>query len=574
MKLISELHTLVKVGDATTRHNMSVFPLFAGWAQKSHVYVPFGVAHSKGLVSITEVSQGGSVPTLSVRNLAPMPVLLIDGEELIGAKQNRIVNLSILIPAETTMAIPVSCVESGRWNYSSPNFVQSDRAMYARGRARKMMDVNQSMKSGSRASNQSAVWADIGARYGELDIDASPTSAMSEIFESKRASLDEYLAGVSAAEDQVGAAFAINGSLVGFELFEAADVFSYYLPKILRSYAVEALTHLGRAFVESPEKAQVNSLLSAVSEATPERFPALGYGEDVRLDAPSVTGAALVADESVVHLVGFSKKLVSDSPMGTPNRSPRPSRRTSLLIDPPPRDSGAARGRRPEQRQALRIIHNHMLLEVEGKLALIDTGSPISMGRGNLLQLEGRRWTPSQSGEGVLDIVSEHLNTPVEWLLGYDILSAHRMLIDWPNSAARIGGAIPRRTVTTSIPIETVMGVPLIDASFGGRGIRAVLDSGAALSYAPRAAVQGLTSVGTYTDFYPGIGVFETETWNVEVHVGERAIQTTVGVLPEMLQTMFGLLLGDNGWILGVDFFRNRRILLDYARHRVLDVAL
>ncbi len=431
MKLISELHKLVTVGEVVTRNNMSVFPLYSSAPRRDHVYVPFGVAQGKGLVTITEVSQGGSVPTLMVQNLAPMPILLIDGEELIGAKQNRIVNLSILIPAETSLGIPVSCVEAGRWNYSRSDFGESDRTMYARGRARKMMDVHQSMKSGSRASNQGSVWEDIASRQAELSV-ASPTSAMSDIFESKRANLNEYLEGITPGVDQVGAAFAINGAIVGFELFEAADVFAYYLHKIIRSYAVEALSNLGVGYVEVPEKNQVSTLVSAISSAAPESFSAIGYGNDVRLDAQSATGAALVADESIVHLVGFSKKLVNNEPKDH-ELTPRPSRRNSLSVNPPRTSPRTERGR-PEQRLALRIIHNHMLLEVEGKLALIDTGSPISMGRGNLLQLEGRRWTPSQSGEGVLDVVSEHLNTPVEWLLGYDILSAHRMLIDWPNS--------------------------------------------------------------------------------------------------------------------------------------------
>ena len=53
---------------------------------------------------------------------APSPVLLVDGEELIGAKQNRVLNLSILIPAKQRCVIPICCVEAGRWRAASREF--------------------------------------------------------------------------------------------------------------------------------------------------------------------------------------------------------------------------------------------------------------------------------------------------------------------------------------------------------------------------------------------------------------------------------------------------------------------
>jgi hypothetical protein len=76
------------------------------------------------------VSEAGSVPELLVKNLAPSPVLILDGEELIGAKQNRIVNLAILVAAGQTLRIPVSCVEAGRWVHRSREFAAAGRARH------------------------------------------------------------------------------------------------------------------------------------------------------------------------------------------------------------------------------------------------------------------------------------------------------------------------------------------------------------------------------------------------------------------------------------------------------------
>lgn len=59
------------------------------------------------------------------QNNAVAPLILIDGEEIIGGDQNRIINSTILIDANSEMAVPVSCTENGRWAYKS-EFKQSD----------------------------------------------------------------------------------------------------------------------------------------------------------------------------------------------------------------------------------------------------------------------------------------------------------------------------------------------------------------------------------------------------------------------------------------------------------------
>ena len=88
-------------------------------------------------IVITEVSAGGSVPELMVVNRGSTAVLLIDGEELAGAKQNRVLNTSILLAARSETRIPVSCTEQGRWSYASPAFAESGNIMAQKVRAMK-----------------------------------------------------------------------------------------------------------------------------------------------------------------------------------------------------------------------------------------------------------------------------------------------------------------------------------------------------------------------------------------------------------------------------------------------------
>ncbi len=62
-------------------------------------------------MTVSEVSEGGSVPELKVTNLTGKHVLILDGEAVAGAKQNRVLNTTILIGAGTSLVIPVSCTD-------------------------------------------------------------------------------------------------------------------------------------------------------------------------------------------------------------------------------------------------------------------------------------------------------------------------------------------------------------------------------------------------------------------------------------------------------------------------------
>jgi hypothetical protein len=96
--------------------NMAVFSIFAETGAGSR-YLSLDEAMGNSLIEITEVSESGDVPNLKVMNKAEIAILILAGEELVGAKQNRIVNATFMIGGGRTVTIPVSCVEQGRWHY-------------------------------------------------------------------------------------------------------------------------------------------------------------------------------------------------------------------------------------------------------------------------------------------------------------------------------------------------------------------------------------------------------------------------------------------------------------------------
>jgi hypothetical protein len=313
MPKLKELSPRLRVGKGIERSNLTIFPLFGEGPIEAAEYVPIGAAIGLGYARITEISEGGSVPTLALDNFGTIPVLILDGEQLIGARQNRIANLTILAPAKQVMKIPVSCVERGRWGYAtqanraSHEFTESPNVMFHEVRAQKSRDVSQAMMCmGSHVADQSSVWSHISSMAAKLG-HISRTDAMEDVYEKSRASMDEYLRDIEVADGQIGAVFAINGKPAGLELFDSTETLKTYLPKIVRSYSLNAMTdQSGTTKRNGQSQAEAQKLLDSVLELDAKSFPALGLGEDFRIESPEITGGALAQNGRVIHLAAFT----------------------------------------------------------------------------------------------------------------------------------------------------------------------------------------------------------------------------------------------------------------------------
>lgn len=302
MQAITDTLERLQPGTGTTFEGMTVFPLF-GDSPGEPDYLTLDEALAGKQARVVEVSDAGDVPNLLFENRGDKKVLLVDGDELVGAKQNRIINLTILVPAHTRIEIPVSCVEAGRWSYRSGEFASAERAMFSRARAAKAEQVTVRMRrTGTYDADQHDVWDNIAACSETLSVD-SPTGAMADIYETYEQHLDRYREAIKAQDGQVGALFAINGQIRGLEVFDSSRIFRHYLKRLVSSYAVEALVDES-ASREVPQAA-AERFLADVKLARAEKFEALGEGEDLRLSAEALAGGALIAGQRVVHLAAF-----------------------------------------------------------------------------------------------------------------------------------------------------------------------------------------------------------------------------------------------------------------------------
>lgn len=274
-------------------------------------------ALARGAAEVTEVSEAGTVPQLRLLNRGAEELFLLDGEELAGAKQNRILNLSLLVPGRTSLEIPVSCVEQGRWGRrgNRDGFAGTERVAFAKLRRRNAEAVTVSLESGGRRlGDQGAVWDSIAEKSARMSVH-SDTGAAAALYEGHREALDGFVAGIASVPGQVGAAFVVNGRLAGLDLLAGPDLLARLLPKLVRSYALDALdeetagepsrgptTGLAGTAGMTAIQAAVRSALERAAGLSATRHQAIGRGQDLRLSGEGLVGAALIADGALVHL--------------------------------------------------------------------------------------------------------------------------------------------------------------------------------------------------------------------------------------------------------------------------------
>lgn len=308
----------LEIGSPQSYRGLSIFPV------TSHVvgsfdYLLLSEGLAEGLVSVRESSYGGSVPELVVENRANRPVLIVDGEELLGAKQNRVANLTLLVAGSSRTTIPVSCVEAGRWSYQSDEFELSERVHFARGRRQKLASVQASMRStGSRHSDQGAVWDSIEEKAGTMDA-RSATSAMGSIFERHAPLLDEFVSRLQAAPGQTGAVFVVAGQICGLDLFDKPGTFTVLFPKLVRSYGIDALEH-GSSTEAAPGRQAVSEFLTNLGKGRLEEHSAVGLGSDFRIEAPEVVAGGLSVNSNMIHLAAFAETRTTCATTGQQQR--------------------------------------------------------------------------------------------------------------------------------------------------------------------------------------------------------------------------------------------------------------
>jgi len=297
----------ISIGEKQSYKNLTLFPL-TGQDTAAVEYLLLDEALKEHLIEVTEVSQGGSVPELKVLNSSEKPVLLFDGEELVGAKQNRVLNTTILVAPKSVVVIPVSCVEQGRWSYRSSAFYSEERIMACSLRASKASQVNYSLRErGRHYSDQGAIWHEIEEKAFRRSAPSS-SMAMADIYNKDRGRLDEYRKHFNPVEHQVGGLFCINGTIAGLDSFGKQSTLAKVFSKILDSYTLDAIDWYDPAAPADVSVQTAQTFIAAVSAAQVETHRAVSLGTELRFETPELSGFALAQEQTILHLSAFASR--------------------------------------------------------------------------------------------------------------------------------------------------------------------------------------------------------------------------------------------------------------------------
>jgi hypothetical protein len=297
-RLMLKIPELV-VGTAARHGAVTVLPLFPSVPGPGVAYRLGTHAIASGTLEIHELSGGAVVDRLEARNRGGERVLFVEGDHLLGSRQNRVVTSSALLGGRRTVTLPVSCVEQGRWQGEAHRF----RGIGSVAPASVRSIIKQTVTSAlfdrrSRAADQGRIWSQIADQQRRLRV-TSATCALEASYATLAGDLRPIAARLPYAPSATGVAIGIAGQLVSIDLFDQPATCALYWPQLVEGAALEALELAAAGSVGNHE---VEHLVAQLRDAAWRPVPAVGEGEELRARTAGASASALVVDGCIVHL--------------------------------------------------------------------------------------------------------------------------------------------------------------------------------------------------------------------------------------------------------------------------------
>ena len=298
--LTRALHS-IEISRPVSHGLLHIFPLLGGTCEEGDISL-LEDALWAGTLRLEEMHESGGMPEFRVVNGGGKRVLLLEGDELIGARQIRVVNSSVLVPAGSEIVLPVSCVGRGRWSYRSRAFSQetdSPPLALRRPESRTAYDF----PGRGHRSDQGGVWRGVALK-ARLHGAAPPTYALQESHLSGSLDPFEKLAR-ELPRGTSGVVVAIGERLALLEVLAGPCTFARTFRKLLSGYEFESVG-LDRPY-GTPDTPAVRGFIEAAAKAAQEEHRAVGAGRDVRFEAEGISGYALLGERSVLHAAAFAE---------------------------------------------------------------------------------------------------------------------------------------------------------------------------------------------------------------------------------------------------------------------------
>jgi hypothetical protein len=516
-------------------------------AKRDHVLLRSALADG---ATVKEVGQG-SVPELELENPLPTRVLGIEGEVLSGCRQNRLLNTWLMVAARSTVRIPVSCVERGRWSFRTQHMNPAGRVAPRRVRYRAKEAVRSAKLAGALAwpTNQSEVWAEIDGVQQEFGfrapgddlVGASEHYEQHEHVAKLRTKLGHGLKG------SAGYALALDGRFESVELFGHTEDFAEMAESYIAPLAAE-VSMVG--YVDDAERAgfhdeQLVPTLHAALDMQTAAFQGVALGVDLRAGAPHDWSLSALVEGGQVRTLSALRRPGSSAP-----HAPRTRTRT----------------RRPHHQPTstpfrMHTLRGHTTVRTGAGDVVIDLASPESFSDGRPIPFAGL--DDLRSDPERLERYGLRLGTPLAAVIGWDLLRDMAFTLDFQMREFTLGDAYrdaPADLRARLLPDRIAM----VELPFDGVPRRAALSTTSHVTFAPPDLLEGGRPRMVDAAFHHSVpGLFEVSRIPHRVEIAGRRLRLHAAAMPRELRRV--LRLDADSYVLGLDVLRRGRLTFDGA---------
>ena len=303
MEQMPNMNLNFNVSEPVEKNNITAFFL-SSIEKNNNKYLSFSEAIAKNQVQISEVNKEGLLTKLSVSNKSSDNIIILNGELIIGTqiRQDRIVDSTVLIPGYATVLINTFCGEQYRWSPRLSNKISTSESLYfSSGRANNAADIN------TKLSKQCRIWSEISEKISDFNV-KSFTNSVDQIYKKKKVNVEEIVNFFKIPSEAVGVVLGINNQLVNIDIFSNNCMLQIYLPKIIRSIALDSFKKISkRSYLK---KKDVHRFLRQIHQANKQKRQVVegALGEELQFNSESVAGSILYHKEQTVHFSAFVKE--------------------------------------------------------------------------------------------------------------------------------------------------------------------------------------------------------------------------------------------------------------------------
>jgi hypothetical protein len=255
-------YSQLSVGKPAVYGNLAVYPVYLpGGGEKLGEVLTMAEAAETGDFKIAELGEGASVNNLEVRNGTDKYVVLLAGEMIRGAKQDRIISFDTVIPPGGKFDVDAFCVEAGRWTEVSEHFTDKKEIAPASVRA-----------TAQGKQDQGRVWDEVSKVNAErgtvTGTDALTASYDDPEFQADVKKYEKALADLAKKKEVVGVIVVAEGEVKAGDVFANHDLFAAVWPRLLTSYAMDAA--LAGELGDVPDVATMEEYIAQLEQAERE----------------------------------------------------------------------------------------------------------------------------------------------------------------------------------------------------------------------------------------------------------------------------------------------------------------